>query len=124
MLIEPDNILANIYKQFFKQNGLKIDHAYNAQQAVVMADNNTPDLVVCELQLVEHSGIEFLYEFRSYIDWRDVPVIINSLVPPREFGLSRLGLRRELGVYEYLYKPSTNLRRLLSVVHANLSKKR
>ena len=31
-----------------------------------------PAIVMLELQLVEHSGIEFLYEFRSYPEWQRV----------------------------------------------------
>lgn len=112
LLIEPDNVLANIYKQLFNQNGIVIDHVFTAQEAITKADINTPDLVICELQLVDHSGIEFLYEFRSYLDWRKIPIIINSIVPPREFGNSQLGLRKELGVCSYLYKPNTDLRQL------------
>ena len=69
-----------------------------------------------ELQLVAHSGVEFLYEFRSYSDWKNIPVIINTHVPPSEFAGSRDLLRRELGVQAYLYKPHTTLKKLLSSV--------
>jgi DNA-binding response OmpR family regulator len=84
------------------------------------ADVIQPDLVILELQLVEHSGIEFLYEFRSYTDWQQVPVIIQSQVPPAEFADSWQLLHDELGVRGYLYKPRTSLTQLLASINEHL----
>lgn len=81
------------------------------------ADEVRPDLVVMELQLVSHSGIEFLYEFRSYADWMNVPLIILTHVPPGEFGGSRDVLMKELNVATYLYKPTTSLQKLVRTVN-------
>src|SRR3954465_15447238 len=91
-----------------------------AQTAVMVADQHQPDLVILELQLVEHSGIEFLYEFRSYAEWQGIPAIIHSLVPPGEFQSNRQLLEDELGVAAYLYKPRTSLRQLLNTVSEHL----
>ncbi len=121
LLIEPDNVLADIYRNGLSSMGLNVISAYNAQQAIILADDESPDLVICELQLVDHSGVEFLYEFRSYADWLKIPIIILSIVPPYEFSCSQIGLKRELGVESYLYKPQTNLHRLLEVVGSTLN---
>jgi DNA-binding response OmpR family regulator len=81
------------------------------------ADDVRPDVAIVELQLVAHSGIEFLYEFRSYVDWQNIPVVALTTVPPGEFaGSSRL-LTDELGVKVYHYKPVTSLAKLLASVH-------
>lgn len=121
LLIEPDKILADVYQNALSSTGLNVEKAYNAQQGIILADNENPDLVICELQLVDHSGVEFLYEFRSYVDWLKIPIIIFSIVPPYEFSSCQIGLKRELGVESYLYKPQTNLHRLLEVVGATLN---
>lgn len=84
------------------------------------ADQIRPDIVVLELQLIEHSGIEFLYEFRSYSDWRNIPVIVHSHVPAQEFGASEKLLSKHLGIGEYLYKPHTTLNQLLRSVNEQL----
>lgn len=119
LLIEPDPVLVKIYKDYLEKNGFKIAAAKDAQDAVNKADKKTPDIVVMELQLVGHSGIEFLYEFRSYSEWQKVPVIINSHVPKREFKENWRVLSQELGVIEYLYKPITSLSHLLASIRAN-----
>jgi DNA-binding response OmpR family regulator len=114
LLIEPDQILADTYARAIEENVLTtVTSVSSAQAAIMAADENMPDLVVLELQLIEHSGIEFLYEFRSYSEWQSIPVIIHSIVPFSEFGGSWQLLKDELGVCEYLYKPHTTLRQLL-----------
>ncbi len=124
LIIEPDKVLGQTLSSALKSNGYKVVHVATAQDGVTQADQTTPDLVILELQLVGHSGIEFLCEFRSYRDWANVPVIIYSSVPPLEFGASQDSLRGELGVVAYLYKASTSLLELLRTIEDNLSMRR
>lgn len=112
LLIEPDRVLAKTYFEALQLDGHITRICSSAQSAISCADEIKPDFVILELQLVSHSGIEFLYEFRSYPDWQNVPVIILSNVPPMEFSESVAILQNELGVSEYFYKPSTSLEKL------------
>lgn len=123
LLIEPDTILGEIYEKAFTVKGYEVKHVFGAQDAVIAADDKNPDIVLCELQLVGHSGIEFLYEFRSYTDWQMVPVIVLSTVPPIEFSGSQNGLKEQLGIDAYLYKPTTTLAQILRTIDDTLSKK-
>jgi DNA-binding response OmpR family regulator len=117
LLIEPDFILAQIYKQAIEAEGAcKVTVVSSAQAAIMAADERKPDLVILELQLIEHSGIEFLYEFRSYTEWQEVPIVVQTVVPFGEFHDNWHLLQDELGVSAYLYKPHTSLRQLLSSV--------
>ncbi|HEY4161190.1 MAG TPA: response regulator [Candidatus Saccharimonadales bacterium] len=115
LLIEPDRILARTYAQALSEAGCTVRHAVSAQQAVHEADQQTPDVVLLELQLPQHNGVEFLYEFRSYSEWLKVPVVVHSMVPPQELE-SAATLQKELGVADVLYKPETSLRRLCQAV--------
>lgn len=117
LLVEPDRLLAQIYQDALRAAGHKVVVAATAQTAIQAADKHRVDVVILELQLVEHSGIEFLYEFRSYPDWQHVPVLLHTQVPPMEFNSSQRLLTEELGVSKYLYKPRTSLRELLRSVH-------
>lgn len=116
LLIEPDRLLAKTYIEALKTDGHIIKVCHSAQSAIMCADEIKPDIVVMELQLVSHGGIEFLYEFRTYIDWQCVPVIILTNVPPIEFADSQQLLRNELNVETYLYKPQTSLKKLLQSI--------
>jgi DNA-binding response OmpR family regulator len=116
LIIEPDKVLAMTYARALHAAGHAPICCTDAQQGVFAADAQTPDVVLLELQLVSHSGIEFLYEFRSYPEWQNVPVIILSQVPPAEFIDSWDVLQQELGVQQYLYKPHTTLVKLAQAV--------
>ncbi|GEM_PF-123492 len=116
LLLEPDAILANLYIKAFEHVGHYVRRTVSAQDAVFQVDELLPDVVVVELQLVAHSGIEFLYELRSYQEWQHIPVLIHSCIPPTEFADSMSLLRHTLGVTQYLYKPHTSLQTLLRAV--------
>jgi DNA-binding response OmpR family regulator len=120
LLIEPDRPLAEIYAQALSKAGHTVTVAMGAQSGISAADHQTPDLVLLELQLAAHSGIEFLYEFRSYADWRAVPVLILSQVAPQEFLDNWPLLRDRLGVRAYLYKPATTLKELERAIDESL----
>jgi len=121
LLIEPDRMLAETYRQCLVDAGHTVVPCASAQAAILAADQQRPDVVILELQLIEHSGIEFLYEFRSYSDWQAIPVIVQTQVPPKEFTSNARLLEHELGVSTYLYKPLTSLASLLTAVRAQLS---
>lgn len=121
LLIEPDHILAETYRRALIHDKHKVVVCSGAQLAITTADKRQPDLVILELQLVEHSGIEFLYEFRSYPEWQAIPVLVQTVVPPVEFADNWQLLQKSLGVTNYLYKPQTSLRQLLAAVQSELA---
>jgi DNA-binding response OmpR family regulator len=119
LLIEPDKILAETYRQALEQAGHSVSISHTAQSAVHFADESIPDVVVLELQLAGHSGVEFLYEFRSYPEWQHVPLILHTLVPPQALRISEQ-LLDQLHISAYFYKPSTSLRKLVRAVNETL----
>lgn len=118
LLIEPNKTLGKTYKSALARDGHDVILCHNAQEAILAADRLRPDVVVLELQLAGHSGAEFLYEFRSYPEWWDVPVILHTMVPvhllvaEEQFG--------RLGIAAHLYKPATQLWRLVRTVNETL----
>lgn len=82
LLVEPNPILASVYIAALGNIG-DVSWAKGAQQAVLLADEHKPDVVVLEPQLARHNGVEFLYEFRSYQEWQGVPIMLltSSDVP-------------------------------------------
>lgn len=117
LLIEPDMVQAANYREALERAGHQVDHAQSAQGAVQLSDERLPDVVVLELQLPGHNGIEFLYEFRSYQEWLQVPVIVHSFVRPHTLTKSPI-LANELGVQAVLYKPKTSLMQLCAAVRS------
>ncbi|HSW99018.1 MAG TPA: response regulator [Candidatus Saccharimonadales bacterium] len=116
LLLEPNTLLAQTYATMLGAAGYSVAHAATAQSAIDAADQQQPDVVILELQLAAHSGVEFLHEFRSYPEWRQVPAVVQSALPPATLTAAQESLRRDLGVHAVLYKPRTTLQQLLRVV--------
>lgn len=117
LLVEPDRVLANLYSKALTSSGHQVEVATSAQSAIHAVDHLKPAVVILELQLINHSGIEFLYEFRSYPEWQNIPVLVLSNIPLVEFAGSQALLAKELGVDSYFYKPATSIKRLISAVN-------
>src|SRR6476660_4191717 len=119
LIIEPDRLLADIYTKSLTTAGHRTWVCGSAQQAIHLLDKQKTDLIVLELQLVDHGGIEFLYELKSYPEWQSLPIIVHTFVP--EYLFSDNGQQIEkLGIIQYLYKPATTLRHLTRAVTAAL----
>lgn len=115
LLVEPDKVLGDTYKAALTKAGHEVFVCPSAQMAIQHVDKKPPEVIITELQLAEHNGVEFLYELRSYEDWQAIPVIVLSSVPPAESGLSDDN-QAKLNVHAYCYKPSTTLTQLTEVV--------
>lgn len=120
LLIDPNVALARTYMQALQHAGHQVVHVVGAQEAIDAADKQVPNLVVLELQIAIHDGIEFLHEFRSYPEWQAIPVIVLTGITPAAIASSKNTLAGELGVVACLYKPQTSLQQLLSSVNEQL----
>ena len=115
MLLEPDADQSEAITAALQAAGYAVRHAHSAQEAIRHSDQAVPALVVLELSLQAHNGIEFLHEFRSYAEWTLVPVVVFSaqrLADPRQLA--------HFGDVTYLYKPATSLADLCRHVQATL----
>ena len=120
LLIEPDAVLARTYIQALQHVGHDVSYAASAQDAIAAADETKPDVVVLELRMAVHDGIEFLYEFRSYPEWQHIPIIVNSHIAPGNLEPVSAALQDDLGVVALLYKPSTSLQQLISQINGQI----
>ena len=116
-LLETDRQLSQAAKQYF--TGHDVFYFADPQAAVTAADIHKPDVVVVDLFLAGRSGIEFLYEFRSYPDWQDLPVLVTGHLPQDGLDEYKHALN-QLRVHKYLPKYTTNLQDLLGEVELAL----
>ncbi len=120
LLLETDKVVAANIGGLLEANGHKVDWQVDPQEAIISIDVQPVNLIITELILAGRSGVEFLYELRSYPDWQDLPVIIYTNVPAREVGLSAQGFEH-LKIKAYHHKPSASVDTLLRTVEACLS---
>ncbi|MDO8591451.1 MAG: response regulator [bacterium] len=115
LFIEPDRLLGANANRILKRSGHIVDLHVDPQAAMDSADAAHPDIIILDLLLAGRSGIEFLYEFRSYPEWAKLPVIIYSNVSPEDFSVAGAGAA-QLGIAAYFYKPTTSISELAKSV--------
>ena len=111
LFIEPDRLLGINAKKILKRAGHIVDWHVDPQAAMDSADAWHPDIIILDLFLAGRSGVEFLYELRSYPEWAKLPVIIYSNVPAEEFTVAGVG-SSQLDIAAYYYKPATPITEL------------
>jgi DNA-binding response OmpR family regulator len=119
LLLETDRQLAKNMQAYFSRAGHQLSYYADPQAAVMGADTSRPDIVILDLFLASRSGIEFLYELRSYPEWQTIPVIITGRLPADELGAYQESFK-ELGVSKYLPKQTTSLDQFLAEAERTL----
>jgi DNA-binding response OmpR family regulator len=100
LLIEDDEMLAEIYQTRLQQAGFDCKIANNGLSGVALAQTYTPDLVLLDLMLPEISGDEVLKTMRQS-DWgKDIKVLVLTNISEAE---APDGIR-ELGIEGYIVK--------------------
>ena len=115
LLIEPDKLLAKTYQKALQKSGYKVRCCSDVQTAIDLIDHKLPDVILLEIQQNNHNGIEFLYELRSYPEWQLIPIIIASIIPEHDIGLSEY-IKKQLNIKNYYYKPRLSLNKLVQAV--------
>jgi DNA-binding response OmpR family regulator len=113
LLLETDRQLAKSLKDYFGRAGHSLVCYSDPQQAVVAADRRQPQVIILDLMLAGRSGIEFLYELRSYPDWQAIPVIVTGSLSQEDLQVFADSFA-ELGVSKYLHRQTTSLPQLLA----------
>jgi DNA-binding response OmpR family regulator len=113
ILVVDDKLeLRNLLKSYLGQEGFNVVTAGNGREALFIARQEKPDLVILDLMMPEMGGYEFI---RAYSREADTPIII--LTARLEENDRVLGL--ELGADDYVTKPFS-MRELAARVRAVL----
>ncbi|HET9721663.1 MAG TPA: response regulator [Candidatus Saccharimonadales bacterium] len=119
LLIEPDRPLADHIAAFLSRADFTVETHSDPQAAIMIADANSPDIVIMDLLMASHSAIEFLYEFRSYPEWQGVPVIVLSSLSEDELRPFSQSLC-QLNIHKHIYKPHIQFNALVREVQSLL----
>jgi DNA-binding response OmpR family regulator len=98
LVVDDKPELRTLLKSYLGQEGFEICTASNGREALFVARNEHPDLIILDLMMPEMGGYEFL---RAHSKEADTPVIV--LTAKLEENDKVLGL--ELGADDYVTKP-------------------
>lgn len=120
LLVEDDAWLAELYKDVLQTlEGVTTHWAAEANSALELLDTQAVDLVLLDMFLPQHNGIEVLHELASHDDTINIPIVILSAVSEHDFAMSSERWR-EYGVVAYLYKPMVKPHQLAAAVQRQL----
>jgi DNA-binding response OmpR family regulator len=112
LAVDDNSELRTLLKSYLTQEGYSVTTASNGQEALFVARQEKPDLVILDLMMPEMDGYDFM---RAFSREADAPVII--LTAKLEENDKVLGL--ELGADDYVTKPFS-MRELTARVRAVL----
>jgi len=78
LIIEDDQILANICRNKLAVEGYQVETANNGEYGLALMRSFKPNLILLDLMLPQMPGIEVLKHIRSEADFAKVPVVIFS----------------------------------------------
>ena len=122
LLIEDDDWLAEMYSDALTFNKMcNVKRARTAEEALQVLDTCPEiELIILDMFLPAHNGVEFLHELASYSDINPTPVVVLSSVSQHDFAMDPERWQH-YGVVQYLYKPHTKPQDLVSAIKKQLS---
>lgn len=100
LLVEDDETLAQVYKQRLALEGFDVKHASNGEEALSVAVNYMPDLVLLDIMMPRMSGFDVLDILRNTPATRNVRVImLTALGQPKDQERAK-----EMGADDFLVK--------------------
>ncbi len=112
LIVDDERRLVSLVQSYLTQDGFRVVTANNGREALVVARNEKPDLIILDIMMPEMNGYDFMRQHRNE---RSTPIILLTARVDEEEKV--VGL--ELGADDYITKPFRP-RELMARVHAVL----
>lgn len=119
LLVEDDRALADLLVWHFSREGYRIERTGDGEEALLLADEHTPDLVILDWMIEGVTGIEVCRRLRRRSATAHVPIIMLTARGEESDRIRGL----ETGADDYVTKPFSP-RELLARVRAVLRRTR
>ena len=98
LIVDDEKRLVSLVESYLTQEGYRVATAFNAREALQVAEKEKPDLIILDIMMPEMNGYEFMNAHRAN---NDTPIIM--LTAKVEDDDKIVGL--ELGADDYVAKP-------------------
>lgn len=119
LLVEDDMALAELVSWHFDKNGFRVLQTPDGEEAILLARENRPDIVLLDWMIENLSGIEVCRRLRRDNDTANIPIIMMSARGEEEDRVRGL----DIGADDYVTKPFSP-RELIARVNAVLRRVR
>lgn len=101
LVVDDSTTNVVLLEAVFYERGYKIETAYNAKEASVIIDKQTPDLILLDLLMPQINGFDFLKKLRKNRNTKDTPVIVVSAATDEE----NVDKIMKMGAIDFIKKP-------------------
>ncbi len=119
LLVEDDNALAELVRWHFEREEFSVRQTADGEEALVLASERTPDLILLDWMIENLSGIEVCRQLRARAATANVPIIMLTARGEEDDRIRGF----EIGADDYVTKPFSP-RELVARAHAVLRRVR
>jgi DNA-binding response OmpR family regulator len=101
LAIDDEKIYLRIIETALSKKGYQVFTASSAQEGLVEALKETPDLILLDYMMLDRTGLDLLKDFRAVPELKNVPVVMITASGEREVVQKAI----TLGVTDFLVKP-------------------
>ena len=112
LVVEDDKFLSNIHKSKLAKEGFEVRHACNGDEAIKIAKQQKPALVLLDLIMPIKDGFETLKEIKADPDLKDVKVVILSNLSQEEDKKRVM----DMGATDYIVKANVSFHEIVDKV--------
>ena len=115
LIVEDEKPLRDILESRIAKAGFQVIPAKDGREAMALFSLYKPDLILLDVLIPEHSGLEVL-EYVRLVEKSDTPIIVMSNLNQDE----DIQVSLDLGVSDYMPKSHIDLRTLIIKIKQNL----
>jgi len=101
LIVDDFSTARRLIKDSLQQIGFSCLEAENGNQAMVLIQQTTLDLLIADVSMPENNGLELLKCIRADDNMKDLPVVLTMLEPFEDL----ISDAKILGMNDYLVKP-------------------
>lgn len=101
LVVEDEEALSALLSYNLEKEGFEVAICSDGDDALIMVDEETPDLVLLDWMLPNVSGIEICRQLRARVETREVPIIMLTARGEEDDRVRGL----DLGADDYITKP-------------------
>ncbi len=117
LIVEDERSLNEAYQMILRKSGYTVHVAFDGQEALDVATQVEPDLILLDLRMPRMDGLEFLRHYKLLDEHPKVRVIVFSNYDMQK----EIDEAYRLGADRYFMKALASPKELLQVVEATLA---
>ena len=85
MVVDDDRVFHDLYTEMLEDTEYRLIHVYDGDEALLELEQEKPDLILLDMLMNLVTGETFFLYIRSMSACKDIPVIIISSLPQRDY---------------------------------------